>query len=47
VEPELDQEALREHQALEGYRAAMREAADAIRGQMNTELAGQAAQGRA
>ena len=43
VEPELDQEALRERQALEGYRVAMREAADAIRGQMRTELAGAAA----
>jgi hypothetical protein len=40
VEPELDQEALRERQALEGYRVAMREAADAIRDQMRTEMAG-------
>ena len=39
-EPELDQEALRERQALEGYRTAMREAADAIRDQMRTELVG-------
>jgi hypothetical protein len=39
-EPELDKEALRERQALEGYKAAMRGAADAIRDQMRTELAG-------
>lgn len=43
AEPELDQEALRERHALEDYRKAMHEAADAIRDQMRTELAGQAA----
>jgi len=37
--PEFDQEALRERQALEDYRKAMRDAADAIRGQMWRELA--------
>ena len=37
--PELDQEALRERQALEDYRKAMRDAADAIRSQVKRELA--------
>jgi hypothetical protein len=37
--PEFDQEALRERQALEDYRKAMRDAADAIRSQIKRELA--------
>ena len=36
--PELDQDALRERHALEGYRKAMRGAADAIRSQILPEL---------
>jgi hypothetical protein len=35
---ELDEKALRERQALEDYRKAMHDAADAIRGQMRQEL---------
>jgi hypothetical protein len=38
--PELDQDALRERQALEDYRKAMRDAADAIRSRINRELVG-------
>jgi hypothetical protein len=37
--PELDQDALREKHALEDYRKAMRDAADAIRSQIQRELA--------
>ena len=37
--PELDQDALRERRALEDYRKAMRDAADAIRSQIQRELA--------
>jgi hypothetical protein len=37
--PELDQDALRERHALEDYRKAMRDAADAIRDQIQRELA--------
>ena len=37
--PDLDQDALRERHALEDYRKAMRDAADAIRGQIQRELA--------
>jgi hypothetical protein len=37
--PEFDQEALRERQALEDYRKAMRDAADAVRSQIQRELA--------
>jgi hypothetical protein len=37
--PEFDQEALRERRALEDYRKAMRDAADAIRSQVKRELA--------
>ena len=37
--PELDQDALREQHALEDYRKAMRDAADAIRNQIQRELA--------
>ena len=37
--PELDQDALRERRALEDYRKAMRGAADAIRSQIQRELA--------
>ena len=36
--PEFDQEALRERQALEDYRKAMRDAADAVRSQVKREL---------
>ncbi len=41
VEPDLDQEALRERHALEDYRKAMYEAADDIRDRMWAELADQ------
>lgn len=41
IEPDLDQEALRERQALEDYRKAMYEAADDIRDRMRAELADQ------
>jgi hypothetical protein len=44
--PELEQEARQERMALEDYRKALYGAADDIRAQMNTELAGRAAQGR-
>jgi hypothetical protein len=37
--PELDQDALRERHALEDYRKAMRDAADAVRSQIKRELA--------
>jgi hypothetical protein len=37
--PEFDQDALQERHALEGYRKAMRDAADAIRSQIRRELA--------
>jgi hypothetical protein len=37
--PELDQDALREKHSLEDYRKAMRDAADAIRSQIQRELA--------
>jgi hypothetical protein len=37
--PELDQDALQERHALEDYRKAMRDAADAIRSQIQRELA--------
>jgi hypothetical protein len=37
--PEFDQDALRERHALEGYRKAMRDAADTIRSQIRRELA--------
>jgi hypothetical protein len=36
--PELDQDALQERRALEDYRKAMRDAADAIRNQIKREL---------
>jgi hypothetical protein len=39
LSPELDQDALRERHALEDYRKAMRDAADAIRSQIQRELA--------
>jgi hypothetical protein len=45
--PELEQEAHRERMALEDYRKALYEAAEDVRAQMNAELAGRAAQGRA
>jgi hypothetical protein len=38
-EPELDRDALREKHALEDYRKAMRDASDAIRSQIQRELA--------
>jgi len=38
---DLDEEALRERQALDGYKAAMYTAADAIRDRMRRELAGE------
>ena len=38
-EPELDRDALREKHALEDYRKAMKDAADAIRSQVQRELA--------
>lgn len=44
--PELEQEARQERMALEDYRKALYEAAGDIRAQMNTELAGRAAQRR-
>jgi hypothetical protein len=45
--PELEQEAHKVRMALEDYRKALYEAAEDIRAQMNAELAGRAARGRA
>jgi hypothetical protein len=44
--PELDQDALREKHALEDYRKVMRDAADAIRSQIQRELAPGTSRGR-